>query len=250
MKYSFAFLAALLAAAGFSAGTAQAAPSCIGAARASYFGQIVAVRPAFFTLHTDQSIGDVHVYTRDARVRYDNMAIRPGTYAGVYGCRSGNGLLAENVTLSSSPQSFPGMWYGTSNDRQVTGRVDAVRPGRVLIDSNNGHGDVWVLTSQPGIEVGQLVTANGYFSSNDQAFVAQSIAQDGNGSYAGNSVVEGRIDSVRPGRVLIDSGGGHGNLWVITGRQGLRVGELIRARGTFQPNDRAFVATSIDIVAM
>lgn len=249
MKYSFAFFAALLAAAGFGAGTAQAAPNCIGAARASYFGQIVAVRPSFFTLHTDQRIGNVHVYTRDARVRYDNMAIRPGAYAGVYGCRSGNGLLAENVTLSNSPQSFPGMWYGTSNDRQVIGRVDAIRPGSVLIDSNNGHGDVWVLTNQ-ALQVGEVVTASGYFSTNDRAFVAQSIAPYQTGSYAGNSVVEGRIDSIRPGRVLIDSGGGHGSLWVMTGRQGLRVGELIRARGSFEPNNRGFVASSIDIVAM
>ncbi len=176
MKYVLGFLIALLA--GFAAvpSAAQAAPSCRYAARTSYFGQIINVHPSFFTLRTNQSIGRVHVFARGARVNYGGLPLRPGVYAGVYGCRAGNGLVAEQITLAQSPQAFPGMWYGTSNDRQVIGRIDAVRGNRILIESNNGHGAVWVITRQYGFGVGQVIVANGYFSPNDRAFVASNVA--------------------------------------------------------------------------
>lgn len=169
-------LAAAIAGGFFATAPAQAAPSCIGRARTSYFGEITSVRPASFTLRTSQAIGSVHVYTHRAHVRYDGLQIRPGVYAGVYGCRwpARRALIAEDLTLAVSPQAYPGDYYAPYGTT-IEGRIDAVRPGAVLIDSNGGHGNVWVLSRMPGLRTGELVRAAGRFEPADRAFVATNI---------------------------------------------------------------------------
>lgn len=252
MKYVLGLLAAGMLAAALAPASAQAAPSCNGEARSSYFGQIINVNDSFFTLHTNQSVGDVHVYDGGAHIRSDGLNIRPGVYAGVYGCRypARDALVAEIVTLSQSPSTYPGTWYGTSSDRSIAGRIDAVQQGRILVDSDKGHGDTWVETNQSGFVVGQTVVANGHFSAADRAFIADNVMPYNGGSSGYGNSVQGRISEVGNGRVLIYSNGGHGDLWVVTSAQGLRVGEVIRAVGAYRPQNREFFASSINVVSM
>lgn len=267
MKRTHAFITAALLGGALAAAphAAQAAQSCNGAARTSYFGTVTTVHPSYFTLRTNSSIGSVHVYTHGARVNYNGQSLRPGVWAGVYGCNwnARDGLIAEDVTLSSNQANYPGdpddqytnASRYTSNDRSVQGRIDEVRPDRVLIDSGSGHGDTWVVTNTNNLQTGERIQANGYFSQDDRAFIANSVSvvsgNGGNNRYWSNATtVEGRVDSVRPGRVLIDSNGGHGNVWVVTNSSGLRTGELVRATGHFSAGDRAFVATNLTIESM
>ncbi|HET9030283.1 MAG TPA: hypothetical protein VFN49_08900 [Candidatus Aquilonibacter sp.] len=260
MKRTHALLTAVLlgGAAAAAPHAAQAAQNCGSVARTSYFGTVTTVHPAYFTLHTNAAIGSLHVYTHGAHVNYNGQALRPGVWAGVYGCnwRSRDGLVAEDVTLSSTQASYPGDPDDryTSGDRVVQGRIDSVRADRILIDSGNGHGNTWVLTNgAQSFQTGELVRATGSFSQRDRAFVATNV-EVMNGAYpvgASNAdVIEGRIHSVEPGRVLVASGGGHGNVWVLTNTSGLRTGELVRVTGRFNTRDRAFVATGLTIEAM
>lgn len=254
MKRSYALLTAALLGGAVAAAphAAQAAQSCANTPRTSYFGTVTTVHPSYFTLRTDSSIGSVHVYTHGAHINYNGQSLRPGVYAGVYGCdwESREGLIAEDITLNANRPAF------TSNDRTVQGRVDQVQTGRVLIDSGSGHGDTWIEANTSGLQNGQMIRATGYFTPGDRVFIANDVSVISGDSMRGNrywsnaTAVEGRIDSVQPGRVLIDSNGGHGNVWVVTNARGLRAGELVRATGSFNANDRAFVATSLTIEAM
>lgn len=264
MKRTIALIAAALlggaiAPAAIAPQSAIAAQSCSNTPRTSYFGNIESVKPSYFLLATNSSVGKVHVYTHGAHINYNGQSLRPGVYAGVYGCEweSRDAVIAENITLSANQASFPGNGFPgsrTSTDRTVEGRIDQVRSDRVLIDSGSGHGDTWVVTNDaPQLRNGDLIRATGSFSSADRSFVAsnvQVLSGSTNQGTSNASTIEGRIDTVQQGRVLIDSNGGHGNVWVVTNMSGLKTGELIRATGHFNSADRSFVATNITVEAM
>lgn len=145
----------------------------------SIFGTVRAVGPNQFTLQTNSRMGDIHVYARGARVNTNGVALQPGVFAGVYGCLTPGdySFRASRVTLSSSAQTYPnagGSRY-ESGDTWIQGRIDAVAPGRILIDSGHGHGNTWVRTSAPGLRTGQLIQAVGRFTPGDRLFVASSV---------------------------------------------------------------------------
>lgn len=255
MKRTHALITAALLGGAIAAApsAAQASQGCGNTPRASYFGTVTTVHPGYFTLRTHASMGSIHVYTREAHITGNGQALRPGVWAGVYGCawESRDGLIAENVTLSAGRPAF------TSNDRVIQGRIDAIQPGRVLIDSGSGHGDTWIEANTGGLQNGEFIRASGYFTPYDRVFVANSLAivsgsgyNNGNRYWSNANVVEGRIDAVQPGRVLIEGNGGHGNVWVVTNARGLRTGELVRVTGAFNANDRAFLARSLTIESM
>jgi hypothetical protein len=140
----------------------------------SIFGTVTAVSPSMMTLHSTSSMGYVHVRLNHPTTNAHGMRLRPGVFAGVYGCleRGGQTFTADELTLASSADAYAG--YAP---RHVTieGRVTAVQNGRVLIAANGGHGDVWVRGTVGRLRVGDDVRATGSFDPHDSGFVASGI---------------------------------------------------------------------------
>jgi hypothetical protein len=171
MKSAMLFLTATLAAASLPA-VAKADIVC--PTRISIFGTVDSVVGKMFTLDSESDIGHIHVYFDPSQVHSHGQALKPGAFAGVYGClapdrRSFNG---EEVTLASSANDY----VGSYPRRTVTidGRITSVASGKVLVESDDGHGNVWVFTNA-SLQRGQHVRATGSFDPRDSAFVATSV---------------------------------------------------------------------------
>lgn len=143
----------------------------------SIFGTIRDADPNMVTLETNSRMGSIHVFTHGARVYANGLTIRPGVFAGIYGCLApaDRSFKASEITLATSAETYPRM-HLTTGDTWISGRIDVVAPGRVQIDSGGGHGETWVQTSQQGLYVGQLIQAFGRFTSGDRTFVANKVA--------------------------------------------------------------------------
>ncbi len=143
--------------------------------RSSIFGTVVRVHPTELTLKTIESrMGMIHVMTQGSHVTANGLPLRPGVFAGAYGCLTvgDRQFNAEDVTLATDANAYSAYPRRT---QMIQGRIDTVESGRILIDSNQGHGDVWVYTTQSGFRKGQLVNATGSFDPMDAAFKASSI---------------------------------------------------------------------------
>lgn len=141
----------------------------------SIFGTVVDSHPDEVTIHTIESaMGDIHVLTKGARVHANGLTPQPGVYVGVYGCLNpgDRSFRAQELTYSTNANSYNGYRRRAS---VVTGRVDTVQTGRVLVDSNNGHGDLWVYTTRTDLRNGELVRATGTFDPRNSAFVASTV---------------------------------------------------------------------------
>jgi hypothetical protein len=144
----------------------------------SIFGTVRAVNAYELTLESNSRMGAIHVFTRGARLNTNGLALRPGVFAGVYGCLepADQSFRASEVTLAASPSAYEGGGrHYTSTDTWVEGRIDNMRPGAVLIDSGHGHGDTWVETPAQGLRRGQLIQAVGRFAPGDRQFIASSV---------------------------------------------------------------------------
>ncbi len=145
----------------------------------SIFGTVRAVGASEFTIETNAHMGDIRIFTQGARMNANGIALRPGVFAGVYGCLQpmDQSFRASEVTLAASPEAYQGegRFHYESGDTWIEGRVDATAPGRVLIDSGHGHGDTWVQTAIQGLRKGQLVQATGHFTPYDRTFVATHV---------------------------------------------------------------------------
>ena len=156
---------------------ASAALTC--PVRSSIFGTVNNVHPTELTLDTVPSefgrMGHIHVISNGAHVNANGLPLRPGVFAGVYGCLTPNHrqFNAEDITLAQNESAYEAYPARTST---IQGRIDTVRNGHFLLDSNGGHGDVWVYSNQGGFRAGQLVTVTGNFSPRDQTFTATSVA--------------------------------------------------------------------------
>ena len=141
----------------------------------SIFGTVVEMHPSEITIHTSESaMGDIHVFTHGARVNTNGVTPGPGMYFGVYGCMNPNdqSFRAQELTYSTNANTYNGYRRRTT---VVEGRVDGVQNGRVLVDSSNGHGDLWVYTNRNDLRNGELIRATGSFDPRNSAFVATNI---------------------------------------------------------------------------
>lgn len=176
MKRTVALLAVALLAASFTPNTADAKARCVGVSPQSIFGTVTAVRSGVFTLHTNAPVGDVNVYMPDRDVRTTGgVALRPGVYAGVWGClpSGSHDFISEEVTISSSEATYPAQYRYSNDDRFIEGRVDQIGPKGILVHGT-ARKDTWVVTNQTGFAVGQTVRARGRFQS-DGDFTAITV---------------------------------------------------------------------------
>lgn len=132
----------------------------IDACHVSIFGTIASLRGSNgFMLQTQRgSLGTVFVDHRDARLNSNGLSVRPGVFAGVYGCveRDGQILKANEVTVAPSAAAYTASNHTVS----LTGTVDEVHSGWIGVQSRyTGH--IHVYTSQTGIRTGERVQVRG-----------------------------------------------------------------------------------------
>lgn len=203
MRISLLFAAVVVAAVGtINTASARAQSTACTSARTSVYGTIQSVRGNTFAINatddlhgryirTTREDGTLLVRDAGARVRSDGLTIRPGVFAGVFGCFSGrNAFNASQVTLSTSLQTYP-YRHGTirpdRDDRTVSrgmrtiqGTVVSNGPGtRVVISTADGRQLVVFTSELRSARVGDRVTATGYINSkgNFQASNARVISR-------------------------------------------------------------------------
>lgn len=243
--------AAALAAAFLSAtapASALPGPQAIAAGapcHVSLFGNVQSVSGRYFTLRTQRSgIGYIHVDTAGARMNLNNLALRPGVYAGVYGCYAPQQryFKASEVTLAANAQSYNG--YKRRNIT-TTGTVVRVETGRIQIHSN-GYGYLWVYTPQTGFSVGERVSVTGSFNPMQSSLDATNIAAAG-GNYARTVTTTGTVVRVAAGRIQIHNRE-FGYLWVYTPRTGFAAGQRVSVTGTLNAAQSRLDASAISVV--
>ena len=118
-------------------------------------------------------MGYIHIDFDPARVDAHGLRMSAGTFAGVYGCLQSDGrsFQADEVTLANSANDYAGY---PRRAVSFDGRITKTVSGRALLSSDDGHGDVWVYTSQ-ALRPGQHVHVTGTFDPTDSAFVASAV---------------------------------------------------------------------------
>lgn len=211
----------------------------------SIFGSVTAVNGRYFTLHALRSgIGNIHVDTKGARMNANSLTLRPGVFAGVYGCYAPGQryFKASEVTLAANAQSYSG--YQRRNIT-TTGTVVKVESGRLQIRSA-GYGYLWIYTSQTGFTVGQRVTVTGSFNPMQSSLDATSVAAAA-GSVARTVTTTGTVVKVEAGRLQIHNSE-FGYLWVYTARTGFAVGQRVSVTGTLNAAQTRLDAATISTV--
>ena len=143
--------------------------------RSSIFGTVEGnVSGNRLTLRTETDDGNIPVRFRGATIHANGLQLRTGVFAGVFGCLNpgDRSFRAEEITLATSETTYP---YDRDQVVTLQGRIDAVRDGRVLIDSNHGHGNLWVQTNRDDLRTGQLIRVRGTFTQGNRSFNASSV---------------------------------------------------------------------------
>lgn len=150
--------------------TAQADVYC--PAQISIFGTVDAVSGNVMTVDTTSNIGHIHVLMHRPAMDRHGLALRPGVFAGVYGClqRGGRTFDADAVTLASSARAYADFQRPY---REYDGRIVRTSGGRIQIQT--GGGTLWITISQRGLSRGQRVRVRGYYDPSTGTFVGSRV---------------------------------------------------------------------------
>jgi hypothetical protein len=229
-----------LSGAALLAATASAAAMC--PASESFFGTIERVNGSMLTLQTPAGRGaDVRI-ENNARVNTNGNSMRPGTFAGVYGCVERSGVfVASEVTLSRTQSSY---------NESVSGTVQQVQSDRILVEEQMRHtSGWWYVPNASQFTVGETVTGVGFLGTNG-AFYPQSVNSHGvaftpmavSGSSA-TITLTGTVRSVNSSHTMIvwEAANHTTGTWVIPNAARFHTGERVSARGTEDRHGRFYV---------
>jgi hypothetical protein len=140
----------------------------------SIFGTILDVRGDIMTVHTTSNIGDIHVQMHSPQLDAHGMQIRPGVFAGVYGCLQPGGRVfsADEVTLATNADGYAAYQLPL---RSYDGTVTSVAANRIEIQTGAG-GKLWVTTSQGGLRAGSHLHVSGRFDPHNGQFAASGVS--------------------------------------------------------------------------
>lgn len=136
-------------------------------ARTSIYGTIMGMdrnNPNVLEVQTWHSgVGRIDVVLNGARINYDGQRVARGTFAGFFGyfTPGRQAFRAEEVTLSSSPDTYP--VQSRSVLSQLVGVIQTVQPGRILVLTQT-NGRVWVNTPERGLRTGTRVQVWGSYN--------------------------------------------------------------------------------------
>lgn len=232
----------------------------------SLLGPVTAViSPTEFAIEAPH-VGNIHVYDHNARMNTHGLALRPGTFAGVYGCygpgrRSFN---AEEVTLASSQSAYASYNQPPSNvqigpcHESVFGTITSVRgPDAFTIQELHTSRSLYVdhrdaLTHANGVSLapGAFVGLYGCFERAETVFKAEELTLASSAQAYANIhqpvTLSGVIDEVRNGMIGVRTP--HvGHIHVLTSQTGFRAGESVTVHGTFDPVTGTLNASSVTV---
>lgn len=209
--------------------------------------------------------GSIHVHYDGARLNTHGLAIRPGVYAGVYGCFSTGQryFQAEEVTLAPSQTAYAGYTRPTAASvdigpchESVFGTIASVRgPNAFTLQSVHAQSTLFVdyrgavahtngLAVRPGVFAGLY----GCFERHETVFKTEEItlapSAQAYASMHNTVTISGKIDEAGNGRLgLLTRYNGH--IHVFTTQSGFRIGEMVTARGSYDPITGTLNATSV-----
>lgn len=223
----------------------------------SLLGTVTAVRSADqFTIQTGSRVIDVH--SRGARLNANGLALRPGVFAGVYGCYGSTEreFNASQVTLAASQAAYT----DRDSDRDTAGTADigachvslfgtitslrgqngfVLQPqrgsmGSVLVDYRSARINANGLTIRPGVFAGLYgcVERDGQTFKPNEVTLATSAAAYGRANRT--VTLSGTIDEVNRGWIGVRSRY-TGHIHVYTAQTGFRTGERVEVRGAYDP---------------
>lgn len=266
----------------FAPASAQTAGSAMQTCHVSITGTVTAVYGSNeFSMHAVTSgVGNIHVHTSGARINANGLALRPGVFAGVYGCY-GPGrrfMNASQVTLAASQSAYASMNNGNvsadrDTDRDEVGSTDVdtchvslfgtigqIRSsnafmlntlrssmGTVYVDTRSARINANGLSIRPGVFAGLYgcVEQDGRVFKPNEVTLATSES-----TYASaNHVVAltGTIDEVARGWIGVRTRY-NGHIHVYTSQTGLRTGERVSVRGPFNPLTGVLNAASLAVI--
>jgi hypothetical protein len=250
------------------------APTC----HVSLTGTVTAVQSAreFSLQAANARVGNIHVYTSGARVNSNGLTLRPGVYAGVYGCYGDDRRMfnASQVTLAASAAAYRDT---ASTDRDagrdnlasadidnchvsMFGTISSLRGPKafVLTPVRSSLGSVYVdhtsarinangLAVRPGVFAGLYgcVEQDGRVFKPDEVTLATSAS-----AYAGTNreaTLVGTIDEVHAGWIGVRTRY-NGHIHVYTSQSGLRSGERVRIRGPYNPLTGVVNTASVAVI--
>jgi hypothetical protein len=238
-------LAAGLLAAG---GTLAAMPLTAQAANCptseSYFGTIERVQGNTLTVRQNNGQWGTVIINSAARMNTNGYALRPGTYVGLYGCVTPNGVFhASEVTLARDQSLY---------NETVSGIVRRVENGRILVSEPAHRTTGWWFTPDADeYQVGQTVTGTGmvgvhggFYPERINGRVVAADSDMGAATAANTRTLQGEVRRVMPGRLIVWEPAYHTTgTWVVNNATSFRVGQMVRGTGT--EHNGVFYPTSI-----
>lgn len=209
-----------------------AAPAAQCPTEESFFGTIQRVNGTTITVKTPNGhYADVRIIS-GARMNMNGNTLRPGTFAGLYGCVEPGGIFRANeVTLSANDDTY---------HETLTGTVQRVESGRIIVRETGNRSGTWLVPDGSMFKVGQSVTAVGFVGANG-VFYPQSINNQSisfqppstGQSTAKTITLSGVVQKVGANTLVVwEPSVRHSGMWVVHGAGRFKVGQHLTATGT------------------
>jgi hypothetical protein len=230
----------VVAASAALAGTASAAPYC--PTSESFVGTIQRVNGSMLTVQTPNGHWANVRIESGARMNTNGIALRPGVFVGAYGCVTPGGIFnANEITLSANQSAY---------NEQLTGVVQRVQNGRIIVRETNGAYGSWYVTDPDDFHVGQTVTAVGMRSPNGSFYPrtinGHYVAYDTDTTAAPSTraiTLTGTVQRVRSNSIIVwEPSARRSGTWIVSNAAGrFHAGERVSATGTEDRSGRFYV---------
>jgi hypothetical protein len=224
-----------LAAAGALAVSGNASAAAYCPSHESFFGTIQRVNGNVLTVSTAAGRWATVRIDSGARINTNGDSLRPGAYVGAYGCVTPNGVFhASEVSLSANASSY---------NRTVSGVVDRIENGRLIVRENGRHYGAWYVPSTDDFSRGQSITGSGMLGRNGafypQTINGRSVSYDPDETSAPSNggsrtiTLTGVVQRIGSSSLLMwEPAQHHSGTWIVNGAGRYRVGERLVATGT------------------
>jgi hypothetical protein len=196
----------------------------------SYFGTIQRVQGNTVTVQANNGHWGTVRINNGAKMNANGYSLRPGAYAGFYGCVTPNGVFhASEVTLARDQSLY---------NETISGIVRRVESGRILVQEPSRNTTGWWYTPDTDeYHAGQSVTGSGMIAAGGAFYPhtvnGQIVAADLDNGSPGSVTLSGQVRRIMPGRIIVwEPSQRMTGTWIVNNATSFRVGETVRGTGT------------------